>query len=79
MTHPFHPLRDHKYELVTYRQNWGEYRVYYINKDGGLDSIPAQWTDFNPVDPFVAVSNGRAALRTKELLELCSFLRDLGK
>jgi hypothetical protein len=27
--HPHHPLRGQKFKLVTYRNNWGEDRVYF--------------------------------------------------
>lgn len=61
---------------MTYRQNWGEERVYYTREDGELDLVPATWTDVVPEDPFVMISGGRATLRTKELLELVKFVRE---
>ena len=36
VTHPFHPLLGKKYDLVTYRHNWGENRVYFHDKNRGL-------------------------------------------
>jgi Family of unknown function (DUF5372) len=34
------------FELVVYRHNWGEDRVYFHDQDGKLASVPASWTDF---------------------------------
>ena len=27
VTHPFHPLYGQQFEILSYRHNWGEYRV----------------------------------------------------
>jgi len=77
VTHPFHPLAGQQFELFSTAQNCGEERVYYLDDVGELVSIPAQWTDAVPVDPFVAVAAGRSALRVTELLRLVKAVRDL--
>jgi len=33
-------------------------------------SLPAEWTDLAPTDPFVVVAAGRAPFRTADLLKL---------
>jgi len=38
--HPFHPLTNREFELVIYRHNWGEDRVYFHDPDGKLSAIP---------------------------------------
>ena len=75
VTHPFHPLKGQKFELVEYRHNWGEERVYYLNVAGELCLIPASFTDVIPPDPFVAVSHGRSRLRVVDLLELVNLCK----
>jgi hypothetical protein len=35
VTHPFHPLYGCTFELVIYRNNWGEDRVYFHNPEDG--------------------------------------------
>ena len=75
MTHPFHPLKGQKFELVTYRHNWGEERVYYLNEAGELCLIPANFTDVIPPDPFVAASGGRSRLRIGDLLQLVTLCK----
>ena len=74
MTHPFHPLCGHEFELIEYRQAWGEDRVYFINPLGQLQRLPASWTDVVDVDPFVAESAGRCPLRVPELMLLADLL-----
>ena len=70
ITHPFHPCCGKQFPLVTIRDNWGEDRVYYHDKNGRLACVPANWTDVIPPDPVVAVSAGRSPFRLEDLLEL---------
>ena len=70
MTHPFHPLFGREFDLVTYRHNWSEDRVYYQDDQGQLKSLSADWTSVGAYDPFVVASAGRAMFRTADLLEL---------
>ena len=55
VTHPYHPLFEQEFELVIYRQNWGEEIVWFHDADGQLSSLPAVWTSVVAEDPFVAV------------------------
>ncbi len=75
MTHPFHPLHGKQYELLHCRNNWGEYRVYFLDEAGQMASLCASWTDVDPPEPFVDQSNGRAVSTPDCLLQLCR-LRD---
>lgn len=77
MTHPFHPLRGREFDLVTYRQNWGEDRVYFHDDQGHLRALSAGWTSLGAEDPFVAVSAGRSAFRTVDLVELVGLIQGL--
>jgi Family of unknown function (DUF5372) len=64
-------LYQQEFELVSYRQNWGEDRVWFQDKEGGrLHSLPMSWTDVGAVDPFVAVAAGRSQFRVADLIEL---------
>jgi len=62
---------------VTYRQNWGEDRVYFHDDQGQLRALPAGWTSLGADDPFVVVSAGRSAFRVVDLLELVGLLQGL--
>ena len=70
MIHPYHPLFQQEFELVTCRQNWGEDRVWFHDRNGLLRSIPTNWTDAGGIDPFVVVAAGRSLFRITDLLEL---------
>ena len=74
MTHPFHPLLGREFRLVTFRQNWGEEKVYFYDDSGRLSTVPLQWTTFAAPDPFVRISAGRSAFRVGDLLELADVL-----
>ena len=70
MTHPFHPLAGREFEFVKRRRNWQLDRVYFGDGEGELLSLPAEWTDAVPADPFVLVASGRAPFHIEGLLAL---------
>jgi Family of unknown function (DUF5372) len=70
ITHPFHPWRGQRFDLVDCQRRWGQWRVYYFAQDGQLAYLPAAWTDVGPKDPFVEQAQGRAVARVEDLLEL---------
>jgi hypothetical protein len=76
VTHPYHPLYQQELELVSYRQNWGEDRVWFQGSEGRLHSLPRSWTDAGGVDPFVAVAAGRSQFRVADLLELAKQIEE---
>ena len=78
MTHPFHPLFDRELEFVKRRRNWRADRVYVFDPDGLLLSLPVEWTDVAPEDPFVVVAAGRSPFTTAGLLELAELVARLG-
>jgi Family of unknown function (DUF5372) len=60
--------------LLTVRQTWGEYRVFFYDEQGALKALPTSWTDAGTADPFVAIAAGRAHFRPADLLALVSLL-----
>ena len=70
ITHPFHPLVGHEYEMVARHLSWGEDRVFYYSPDGRLKSFLVNVTDLFPSDAFTRISAGRSAFRVDDLLEL---------
>jgi hypothetical protein len=64
---------------VDYRHNWGEDRVYFLNANGLLDSLPAIWTSAIPDDPFVAIAAGRSHFRYQDLIELAKLTEGLAR
>ena len=78
VTHPFHPLCGREFEVVTYRKNWGDERVYVRGPDDRLLSLPVAWTDMGVASPFVMIAAGRSLFRFEDLLELSRLLEQLG-
>ncbi len=62
---------------MTYRNNWGEQRVYFHDAEGRLTALPAAWTDLFSPDPFAVISAGRSAFRATDLLELARLIARL--
>ena len=70
VTHPFHPWAGRELEFVKRRNNWQADRVYVRAETDGLVSLPAEWTDVVPEDPFVVVAGGRVPFHLDGLLAL---------
>jgi len=77
ITHQFHPLVGQEFALITYRQNWGEDRVYFHDNHGKLVSIPALWTSLFPDDPWISLSNNQSYFRVPDLLELIRLIEGI--
>jgi hypothetical protein len=77
VTHPFHPLCGHEFELIEYNQAWGENRVTFLDSSGQLQRLPASWTDVIGDDPFLVVAVGRSPLRVTELVRLVDLIAGL--
>lgn len=77
--HPFHPLSGQELERASGPPQESHRRVFFHTADGRLSSIPLTFTDLVEVDPFVAVSAGRAWLGIKDLLRLAELVEELGR
>jgi hypothetical protein len=77
VTHPFHPWAGRELEFVKRRHNWRADRVYVRDDADGLVSLPAEWTDAVPEDPFVVVASGRAPFHLEGLLALAELVASL--
>lgn len=62
---------------MTWRQSWGEDRVYYHDANGRLCSFPANFTSMGGADPFVEIAAGRSFFRVEDLLRLVDLIRRL--
>jgi hypothetical protein len=70
VTHQFHPLFGRRFDLIAHRNHWGQDRVFFLNQENHIASLPAAWTDVAPFDAFLIVSAGRSYFRVEDLLEL---------
>ena len=75
VTHPFHPWFGQEFPLAAIRRVWAEERLCFVTEDGVLHSLPMAWTDFAPLDPWLAVSAGRSWFRFQDLCQLAEFVR----
>ncbi len=67
--------------FVALRQTWGEDRVFFLDGDATLKSLPTAWTDAAAPDVFVAMADGRSPFRAEDLValaELIAHVRDGG-
>ena len=70
ITHPFHPLYQRQFELLSYRKSWGRQFIDFQYENGETGAIPLAWTDADRADPFLTISQGRSVFRVLELLQL---------
>ena len=77
VTHPFAPWAGREFEFVKRRHNWHADRVYVRDGANELVSLPAEWTDAVPEDPFVVVACGRAAFHLDGLVALSELVASL--
>jgi hypothetical protein len=77
VTHPFHPLFGHEFELIEYHKTWGEDRAFFRDSEGHLQAIVASCTDVGGADPFVEIAAGRSFFRYEDLVRLANLLEGL--
>ncbi|MDQ1365464.1 MAG: hypothetical protein QOE07_2141 [Acidimicrobiaceae bacterium] len=78
VSHPFHPWFGREFLFVRVTQTWGEDRVFFVDQDDELLSLPLGWTDAAPVDVFVEVAAGRCHFRVTDLTALVQLMAGLG-
>lgn len=59
------------------RLAWDEDRVALTDENGELVSLPAAWTDVDPVEPFVTMAAGRCPFRVSDLLAAAELIEAL--
>ena len=51
--------------------------MYFLDSEGKMQSILANYTDVGGVDPFVELARGRSRLRYEDLLRLAALVETL--
>ena len=64
--------------FVAVRQTWGKDRVFFIDGDGVMRSLPTAWTDAAAPDVFVVMAAGRSPFRVEDLLGLATLIDEGG-
>jgi Family of unknown function (DUF5372) len=59
---------------VVRKRAWGEERVTFLGPQGEAHSVPVNWTDAAPPDPYEAIGKGRARARVGDLLLLIDLI-----
>lgn len=77
VTHPFSPLKGRPFELVERKYCWGEDRVLCFDENGFYRRLLTSWTDYSPQSAFEEISNGRAVLSDKTMIELARIIEQL--
>ena len=77
ITHPFHPLYNKEFGLLSYRRSWRNEYVDLHDENDQLIAVPIKWTDAAPPDPFVVVARGRSYFRTEDLVRLANLIGGL--
>ena len=75
--HPLHPYRNIEFQVDSIRRLAYEHRVLFFNPKGRRSSVPLDWTDIGPKDPFVVVSAGRSLFRVEDLLGLVGLIAEI--
>jgi len=70
-------LFDREFELLEYRQCWGEDRVFYLDDEDEVRALPARWTSAAAEEPLVAIGAGRSLFRVDDLLELLLLIQEI--
>jgi hypothetical protein len=78
ITHSFHPWRGRRFRFVAIKRTWGEERVTLVSREGKARSVPVNWTDAAPPEPYAMLGKGRARVRIEDLLLLVDLI-DAGK
>jgi len=74
VSHPFHPLYQRQFELLSYRKSWGRQFIDFQYDNGKTGAIPLAWTDADQADPFLVIAQGRSVFRVIELLQLVELI-----
>jgi hypothetical protein len=63
--------------VATRKKNWGEDRVMFFDAQGQLRSLPAMWTDMDPLDARNEAAAGRACFRADDLVTLAALIGEI--
>ena len=74
VAHPFHPWHGREFVFIAVPRTWGEDRVFFFGDDDRQVSLPRGGTDAGDVDAFVAIADGRSALRVADLIVLAEVI-----
>ena len=77
ITHPFHPLRHERFEVLKTRRVAGTDTLILRHPDRGSYSVAREWTDWGVPDACSGAIETTRKLAVEPLLELAELLREL--
>jgi hypothetical protein len=79
ITHPFHPLRGHRFAVLKVRKGPEVETLYLRHAEMGSLAVPREWTDWAPPGTPSEPMNGQQPLLvdTPGLLALCELVFSL--
>jgi len=79
ITHPFHPLRGQRFEVLKTRCVAGVNTLMLRHSDRGSDTVAQEWTDWGLPDASLEPSQTAHKLAVKALLQLADLLAELSE
>jgi hypothetical protein len=73
ITHPFHPLSGKELKILKIRKIAGKIILVLQSEQIGIFNIPAEWTDYFPIDQEKSIIQG-AYISVESLLALCELV-----
>jgi hypothetical protein len=64
VTHPFHPLRGHRFVVLKVRRVSGVETLSLRHSELGSFAMPREWTDWAPPNAHVTAADGQPSLIT---------------
>jgi hypothetical protein len=77
ITHPFHPLRGQRFEVLKPRQVAGTETLIVRDGERGSFSIARDWTDWGAPEPSAGLTASAGKLAFEPLMELLALIRVL--
>jgi hypothetical protein len=77
ISHPFHPLRGRRFEVLKERRVAGNDTLILRELERGTFSVPREWTDWADVSPYNSLALPPRRLAADCLFELAALLDDL--
>jgi Family of unknown function (DUF5372) len=74
ITHPFHPLRGQRFEILTYKSTATGAVLTLKGPPGNFLIVPLEWTDAAPPRPFKTGDPGTPILDAWLLLKSCEIV-----
>jgi hypothetical protein len=79
ITHPFHPLRGQRFEVLKNRRVAGVNTLILRHADRGSYTVAQEWTDWGLPDASISSTKTTHKLAVKPLLQLADLLAELSE